>query len=132
MSALPQTSPTPEPFRLVHADLRPLALVIVDPNAVSALALAAAIQQLGGQVAGWTRTPQQAIETTEKVHPNAALINVDHESSMDAVDCAHAILARIDVQIVFTAGLTDAATQARIGAVPRSRVVSKHSSAMAS
>jgi CheY-like chemotaxis protein len=125
MSALPKINSTPEPLRLIHADLRPLALLIIDASSVSALALAAAIQQLGGNVAGWSATLQQAIEAIEQVRPDAALIDVDAESSLDAVDCANAILARADVQIVFLAGLIDAATQARIAAVARSRVVAK-------
>ena len=50
---------------------------------------------------------------------------VDHDSTMDAVDCAHAMLARIDIRIVFLVGAVGPVTRGRIAAVAPSSVVAK-------
>ena len=111
--------------RLVTSGGRPLLIAVLGTSHASAAALAHSVRQAGGIVATYGTACREVIEEVEENPPDAALIEIEVENAVDAVDCAHAMTARVKIVIVFLAGPIDPATRARINAVPRSRIVDK-------
>ncbi|MGA6927635.1 MAG: ATP-binding protein [Desulfosarcina sp.] len=89
------------------------AILIVEDEAIVAADVANRLRQLGYRVAGSTAQGTQAIEMTERLHPDLVLMDIQLEGSLDGIQTAETIQSLLDVPVVYLTAHSDAATLSR-------------------
>ncbi len=100
-------------------------VLIVEDEAVSAMALAWVLRRLGYDIWGPVATGEQALSLIESVKPNLVLMDILLAGDIDGVDAAETIRQTSDVPVVFMTGYLDKDTLERIGRVTCSSLVTK-------
>jgi len=79
----------------------PIKIMIVEDEAISAMALRYAVERLGCVVVGVVDTAEAAIDTASERHPDLVLMDTRLRSEMTGVEAANAIWDRLLIRSVF-------------------------------
>lgn len=92
----------------------PMRLLVVEDEALIALALKMDLAREGFSVCGIAARGEEAVALALELHPDLILMDVRLAGEMDGFDAAEAILAVEDIPIIFLSGYLDQATTARM------------------
>jgi CheY-like chemotaxis protein len=77
-------------------------VLVVEDEAIAALALGQMLESLGCAVVGVAANGQDAIRIAMEAHPDVVLMDVRLKGEMSGIDSARAIHGRLQVPIIFT------------------------------
>jgi len=95
-------------------------VLVVEDEAVSALALTRRLAKLGYEIAGVADSSQQALVMALATKPTLVLMDIAIQGTMDGVDTATELLRQMDIPIIFLTAHSDTAT------IERAKGVSPH------
>lgn len=91
-------------------------LLIVEDNAIEAMNLQNALQDLGYQVCGHEFNGQAGAAAVKSLKPDLILMDIELMSRMDGINVARLIKERCDIDTVFVTAYADRRTLERIDA----------------
>lgn len=94
-------------------EMRP-SVMIVEDEALVALATELALTEFGFDVVGTAATGAAAVELFERRHPDVVLMDVNLKGGMDGCETAMALQSKYEVAVIFVTGQADIATRERM------------------
>jgi two-component system response regulator len=91
-----------------------LRVLIVEDEAIVAVALADALEEMGAEPIAAVRNGYAAVAMAERHDPDVVLMDVTLDGDMDGIEAARIIRDQYDVPIVFITGLDNPLTELRI------------------
>jgi len=91
----------------------PVRILLVEDEAITALAMARQLRSLGYQVVAHAISGCQAIQYALSSHPHLVLMDIHLQGTMDGIDAARHIQAVAPIPVVYMSAHTDAATVER-------------------
>jgi len=88
-------------------------VLIVEDEALVASAVRDSLTALGHEVLGVTGNGEQALELAERLRPQLVLMDIHLEGTLDGIETANRIHARLGVPVIFASGNTDSDTLRR-------------------
>ncbi|MFU2209902.1 response regulator [Solidesulfovibrio sp. C21] len=93
--------------------MTPARVMIVEDEAITAMATGAMLKRLGHQVAASVGSGAAALEAFRRYNPDLVLMDIRLDGDMDGIETARAIRADSDVPVVFVSAYVDAQTRQR-------------------
>lgn len=90
--------------------------MIVEDDALVALGVRIAVQELGYEVVGLAASEPEAIRIAAEARPQLALMDIRLRGPVDGIDTAARLMAEFRVRSVFLSAYTDQQTMARVAA----------------
>jgi DNA-binding NarL/FixJ family response regulator len=100
-------------------------ILIVEDEAVAAMALERMLQDMGYDVLGSVPTGEEAIERAARDHPDIVAMDIRLAGKMDGIDAATKIQDSTGAQIIFMTGYDDEETKRRAMALRPLGLMSK-------
>jgi CheY-like chemotaxis protein len=94
----------------------PARILLVEDEAITALAMDRQLRRLGYQVVALARSGPQAIQHALSLRPQVVLMDIHLHGTMDGIDAARHIQAAVPIPVVYMSAQTDAATVERLQA----------------
>jgi CheY-like chemotaxis protein len=94
----------------------PIRVLLVEDEAITALAVARQLHSLGYQVVAHAISGCQAIQRALSSHPHLVLMDIHLQGTMDGIDAARHIQAAAPIPVVYMSAHADAATVERFRA----------------
>lgn len=91
----------------------PHKVMIVEDEALVALATEMILTDFGFEVVGPVTNGSAAVETFERQHPDVVLLDINLRGAMDGCETAAALRTKYGATIVFVTGQADTATRER-------------------
>jgi two-component system cell cycle sensor histidine kinase/response regulator CckA len=88
-------------------------ILIVEDERIVARDLQAMLHQLGYNVPALVATGTDAIVKATALHPDLVLMDVRLQGTMDGIEAATAILAQLDIPVIYLTAFTDEVTRQR-------------------
>jgi CheY-like chemotaxis protein len=92
-------------------------ILIVEDEAIVALALTAVLRDLGYTVLGSCVSGEKAVELAEQRRPQVVLMDINLRGAIDGIEAAERITAAFKTQMIFVTGQSDHATRKRADTV---------------
>ena len=94
----------------------PARILLVEDEAITALAMSRQLRRLGYQVVALARSGPQAIQHALSLRPQVVLMDIHLHGTMDGIDAARHIQAAVPIPVVYMSAQADAATVERLQA----------------
>lgn len=88
-------------------------ILIVEDEAILAMSYKMALQDGDCEVVGIAKSAVEAIRLFKEKSPQVVLMDIKLQGEVDGIDAARAMLAELDVPIVYMTGNTDEETKKR-------------------
>ncbi|GAB6038317.1 hypothetical protein JCM15519_28760 [Fundidesulfovibrio butyratiphilus] len=88
-------------------------VMIVEDEAVSAMAMQSMVKKLGCLVCGCVPTGEEALEVAAAQHPDVILMDVRLEGRLDGIETTSRIKKMGDVPVIYITAFSDSATRDR-------------------
>ncbi len=109
---------------------QPLRVMIVEDDALVALGVRIAVQDLGYEVVGLAASEPEAIRIAADTRPQLALMDIRLRGPVDGIDTARRLKSEFNIRSVFLSAYTDEQTMARVaGTYPLGFVQKPYSAA---
>jgi hypothetical protein len=106
--------------------MSPAKVLIVEDEAIAALALEKILKKLGYMVCAKTPTGEEAIEVSEGCDPDVVIMDIRLAGKLDGIDAALRIKEnRRDVAVIFVSAFSDEPTRERAKAANPLAFISK-------
>lgn len=99
------TATKTRPPAVSHRRRKSIAVLLVEDEAIVALATRDALQELGCQVVGWATSATEAERLAAATPPDVVLMDVRLKGNLDGIDAALRLRERHKAPIIFVTGL---------------------------
>lgn len=93
---------------------RPVRVLIVEDDAITALEHSMAIQDFGGETVGIADNARDSVRIARSTRPDVVLMDVQLKGGIDGIDAAHSLRAQFATPIVFVTAHGDFETYTRV------------------
>lgn len=92
----------------------PIRLMIVEDDALVALGVRIAVQELGYEVVGLAASEPEAVKLAAETRPQIALMDIRLRGPVDGIDTARRLKTEFNIRSVFLSAYTDENTMSRV------------------
>jgi CheY-like chemotaxis protein len=92
-------------------------ILIAEDEGIVALDLAIQLRALGHRVVATVKSGEQAVHQAMQTDPDLILMDIRLQGEMDGIRAADAIVAQLDIPVLFCSALEDEGTMRRVRAV---------------
>src|SRR5215470_2753915 len=92
---------------------RPAQILVVEDEQIVALELRDRLVRMGHVVPAIVATAEEAVERTERLHPDLVLMDIKLQGEMDGIEAAERIRRKLDIPIVYITAFADDQTVKR-------------------